>query len=98
LVSALLARVRFGTVEAMREAGLRCPICGEGVLADIAYDEHHPPVDPPKQAPESGEVVTFTCGHDVEVGRLADAARDDPNVERRTSEDVVDPGPAGGAA
>ena len=89
------ARVRFGIVEAMRQAGLRCPICGNGVLADIAYDEHHPPVDPPKQAPESGEVVTFTCGHEVEVGRLADAARDDLNVERRTSDDVVDPGPAG---
>jgi hypothetical protein len=92
LVSVVLARVRFGIMEAMRQAGLRCPICGNGVLTDIAYDEHHPPVDPPKQAPESGEVVTFTCGHEVEVGRLADAARDDPNVERRTSDDVVDPG------
>lgn len=83
-------------MEARRESELRCPICGTGVLADIAYDEHHPPVHPPKQAPESGEVVTFTCGHEVEVGRLEDAARDDPNVERRDSEDVVDPGQTGG--
>jgi hypothetical protein len=84
------------TVEALRERELRCPICGKGVLADIAYDEHHPPVSPPKQAPESGEVVTFTCGHEVEMGRLEEAARDDPNVERRGADDVVDPGETGG--
>jgi hypothetical protein len=83
------------TMEARRERELRCPVCGEGVLADIAYDEHHPPLPKPKQAPESGEVVTFTCGHEVEFGRLGDAASDDPNVERRQAEDVVDPGQTG---
>jgi hypothetical protein len=70
---------------------LRCPVCGEGVLADIAYDEHLPARSMPKQAPESREVVSFTCGHEVEGRFLAEAARDDPNVERREAEDTVTP-------
>jgi hypothetical protein len=61
------------------------------VLGDIAYDEHHPDLGVPKQAPESGEVLTFSCGHEVEERRLAEAARDDPNVERRPTPDTVAP-------
>jgi hypothetical protein len=87
-----------GFVEAKRERELRCPVCGRGVLADIAYDEHHPPLHPPKQAPESAEVITFTCGHEVEARLLGESARTDPNVERRESEDVVDPGQTGGVS
>jgi hypothetical protein len=60
------------------------------VLADIAYDEHHPRLRLPKQAPESSELLTFSCGHEVEARRLAEAARDDPNVERRAAEDTTD--------
>jgi hypothetical protein len=74
-----------------RTETLRCPVCGEGVLADIAYDEHHPGLTMPKQAPESREVLSFTCGHDVEGRFLAEAAGDDPNVERRETEDTVAP-------
>jgi hypothetical protein len=70
---------------------LRCPVCGEGVLTDIAYDEHHPVLERPKQAPESSEVLTFTCGHEVEEHRLAEAARDDPNVERRDAPETPSP-------
>jgi hypothetical protein len=68
---------------------LRCPVCGKGVLRDIAYDEN--PTDPEgiKQAPESVEVLTFTCGHEVEAHRLEEAARRDPNVERRESDETV---------
>ena len=68
---------------------LRCPVCGEGVLGDIAYDEREPSVSPPKQSPDSREVLVFSCGHEIEASRLAEAARDDPNVERRRSEDTV---------
>ncbi|HJS26121.1 MAG TPA: hypothetical protein VJ913_03230 [Actinomycetota bacterium] len=68
---------------------LRCPVCGAGVLRDIAYDEN--PTEPSgiKQAPESLEVLTFTCGHEVEAHRLDEAGRNDPNVERRGSEETV---------
>jgi hypothetical protein len=62
-----------------------------GVLGDIAYDEHHPRLDVPKQAPESREVLSFSCGHEVESGWLGDADRHDPNVERRTASETVDP-------
>jgi hypothetical protein len=74
-----------------RTESLRCPVCGEGVLRDIAYDEHHPDLEKPKQAPESQEVVSFTCGHEVEGRFLAEAARNDSNVERREAEDTVTP-------
>lgn len=60
------------------------------MLSSIAYDEHHPNLPLPKQAPESSEVITFSCGHAVEARRLAEAGRDDPNVERRTAEDTVE--------
>lgn len=79
-------------------AGLRCPICGEGVLASIAYDEHEPELPLPKQAPQSREVLAFSCGHDVEDRLLAEAARNDPNVERRSVEETVMPiDPDGGS-
>lgn len=80
-------------MESRRKSNLRCPICGDGVLGDIAYDEHHPRLSKPKQAPESREVLTFSCGHEVESGWLADAARDDPNVERRQSPETAAPAP-----
>ena len=47
-----------------------------------------------KQAPESREVLTFSCGHEVESRRLREAAGSDPNVERRQSDEslgAVDP-------
>jgi hypothetical protein len=69
---------------------LRCPVCGEGVLRDIAYDENPTEPEENKQAPESVEVLTFTCGHEVEAHRLEEAARRDPNVEGRESDDTVD--------
>jgi hypothetical protein len=70
---------------------LRCPVCGEGVLGDIAYDAQHPNPPQPQQAPESRELLTFSCGHQVEERSLAEAARNDPNVERRTAEETVAP-------
>jgi hypothetical protein len=69
---------------------LRCPVCGVGVLADIAYDED-PTTREPIQRAESREMVAFTCGHEVASMSLAEARRDDPNVERRTAEETVPP-------
>ena len=69
---------------------LRCPVCGTGVLRDIAYDENPNAPDGIKQAPESREVLTFSCGHEVEAHRLEESAGRDPNVERRESDDSVD--------
>ena len=80
-------RVENGIAE---RGDVRCPICGTGVLRDIAYDDN--PTEPTgiKQAPESREVLTFSCGHEVEAHRLDESARRDPNVERRESDDTVD--------
>jgi hypothetical protein len=59
------------------------------VLGDIAYDENPAVRSGPKQAPESHEMLTFSCGHEVESRRLREAARDDPNVERRGSDESL---------
>jgi hypothetical protein len=69
---------------------LRCPVCGVGTLTDIAYDELRGEAGQ-KQDGDSVEVVTFSCGHEVESARLEEARRDDPNVERRTSEETASP-------
>jgi hypothetical protein len=59
-----------------------CPICGEGTLITIDFGE---------QQPDSREVQTFTCGHEVEGAKLHTADADRLNVERRTSEETVTP-------
>jgi hypothetical protein len=59
-----------------------CPVCGEGTLATIGFGE---------QQPESRQVQTFTCGHEVEGARLQTADADQLDVERRTSEETVTP-------
>ena len=41
-----------------------CPICGKGTLVTVEFGD---------QQPESREVQTFTCGHEVEGGRLRTA-------------------------
>jgi hypothetical protein len=77
-------------MEPRSRAQLRCPECGVGVLADIAYDEQ-PAAREPFQDAESREMVTFSCGHEVPSLSLAEARRDDPNVERRTADETVAP-------
>jgi hypothetical protein len=59
-----------------------CPICGKGTLVTVDFGD---------QQPESREVQTFTCGHEVEGGRLRTADADGLDVERRESEDTVMP-------
>jgi len=63
-------------------ASATCPICGKGTLRATDFGT---------QQPESREVRTFTCGHEVEGARLETADADLLDVERRTSEETVTP-------
>jgi hypothetical protein len=75
------------------EPQTRCPICGEGTLADIAYDAGGPAdADVPEQQPESRQVDVYTCGHQVVGGELG-AADGRLDVERRGSEETAEPLP-----
>ena len=53
-----------------------CPICDEGTLRTVDFGD---------QQPESRQVQTFTCGHEVEGARLrtADADRLDVSAAVR---------------
>jgi hypothetical protein len=59
-----------------------CPICGEGTLRTVDFGD---------QQPESREVQTFTCGHEVKGARLKTADADQLDVERRESDETVMP-------
>jgi len=74
------------------DEGTRCPVCGKGVLADIAYDAGARPMPAPEQQPTSRQLDTYTCGHQVPGARL-EAADDQLDVERRTSEEAAEPRP-----
>jgi hypothetical protein len=68
----------------------RCPVCGEGVLQHLGSE------DPDHlQRPESHVIETYTCGHEVTTPALATADADRLEVERRTSDETLDP-PEGG--
>jgi hypothetical protein len=43
------------------------------------------------QRPESPLIETYTCGHEVTTEPLASADADRLEVERRTSDETVDP-------
>jgi hypothetical protein len=59
-----------------------CPICGKGTLITVDYGD---------QQPESRELQTFTCGHEVEGEQLQTSDADRLDVERRRSEETVTP-------
>jgi hypothetical protein len=59
-----------------------CPICGKGTLVTVEFGE---------QQPDSPQMQTFTCGHEVQGGKLRTADADRLDVERRTSEETVTP-------
>jgi hypothetical protein len=70
---------------------LRCPICGRGVVRDIAYDAEAEAADGrPFQDPLAREITEYTCGHRVEGPRLATADQERLDVERRSSEETTD--------
>jgi hypothetical protein len=74
----------------MSDRTTTCPICGQGTLAHIAYDEGRTPSEDLQQQPTSRQVDVYTCGHQVEGARL-ETADDRLDVERRTSEETADP-------
>jgi hypothetical protein len=57
-------------------------MCGKGTLRTVDFGD---------QQPESRQVQTFTCGHEVEGARLQTADANRLDVERRPSEETVTP-------
>jgi hypothetical protein len=74
---------------------MRCPVCGDGVLADISYDHPDRAAEPSRNDGDSYEVFAFTCGHETRGGALATSGHDVIDVERRNVERMVIP-PEGG--
>ncbi|MDP9342270.1 MAG: hypothetical protein M3Q23_09285 [Actinomycetota bacterium] len=68
----------------------RCPVCGQGVLQHLGTESGRR-----LQRPESPIIETYTCGHEVTEPSLATSDADRLEVERRTSQDTVDPPSAG---
>jgi hypothetical protein len=66
----------------------RCPVCGKGTLADIDFGG-----EDQFQDPESRQVDTYTCGHEVPRAPLEVADTDRLDVEQRTSEEATAPNP-----
>ena len=69
----------------------RCPVCGKGVLTDLAFDAD----DRERriaQSPDSRQLETYSCGHEVEGAPLGRAG-DELDVERRTAEETPEPLP-----
>jgi hypothetical protein len=67
----------------------RCPICGRGVLADMAFDWRGP-TKPIKQTAESRQLDTYSCGHRTEGASLASGNAETLDVERRRSEETAE--------
>ena len=67
-----------------------CPICGRGTLVDLAFDERGAGRTT-RQTADSAEVRTYECGHEVVGPSLALADPERMDVERRASQDTVDP-------
>jgi hypothetical protein len=66
----------------------RCPVCGEGTLADIDFGGRDL-----FQDPESRQVDVYTCGHEVPRAPLEVADTERLDVEERTSEEAASPAP-----
>jgi len=71
---------------------MRCPVCGIGVVANIAYDAQPGDDADLEQQPDSREIVTYDCGHEV-VGQPLKRADESLDVERRDSDETVAPLP-----
>lgn len=78
-----------------RKGSLQCPLCSRGTLIDIVFDLE-PGVSEQIQRPDSREMLLFSCGHRVAGDALDSADADRLDVERRQSEETVDPGAADG--
>lgn len=63
-----------------------CPVCGEGRLRDLAFDEGAEQ----RQDADSRQVQTFTCGHEVIGAQLSSADTTRLDVEQRRSDETVE--------
>jgi hypothetical protein len=70
----------------MSDQQRRCPVCGRGVLKHLGTEAADQ-----LQRPESSIIETYSCGHEVSEPPLAGADAERLEVERRTSEDTVEP-------
>jgi len=82
--------------EAEDQLPLKCPTCGRGDLVDINYNEPSDgtrQADTPMQEPDSRQVATYSCGHEVTGPRNDRAEQAGPamDIERRTSDETVPP-------
>lgn len=66
----------------------RCPTCGEGVLADIGWDDARGE-DVIEQRGDSRQVVRYSCGHEVVGAAMDTSDTAQLDVERRRSEDTA---------
>ena len=69
----------------------RCPVCGRGMLNDVAFDEGVQVDGRAKQESDSRQIETYSCGHTAVGARLSTADADELEVEQRTSDEVVAP-------
>jgi hypothetical protein len=67
----------------------RCPVCGNGVLADIDFGGRDL-----FQDPKSRQVDVYSCGHEVDRAPLESADPERLDVERRSSEETAAPAPS----
>jgi hypothetical protein len=74
--------------------GRTCPVCGQGTLADLAFDlEIAEGPGPLEQGADTLELTTYTCGHRVPGPSLGSADQERLDVERRESEESAAPLP-----
>jgi hypothetical protein len=78
-----------------RDGTTRCPVCGRGVLADLAFDATDGDGPDLRQSADSREVLTYSCGHEVAGPSVRTADADRLDVERRSSEETAEPAPEG---
>lgn len=88
-----LAHASAGYLPPMSRAkGLtQCPMCGKGTLVDVIFDTAPERGEAPHQRADSIETSIYSCRHEVSGPSLATADGDALAVERRRSEDTVEP-------
>lgn len=72
------------------QAQTRCPECGVGTLTDVTFDSTTD-TNESVQTADSREVATYSCGHRVQGASLATEDDDQLIVERRGTDETVDP-------
>jgi len=81
-------------MRAHTHSDVRCPVCGQGVVTDITYDQEAEDPDVIEQQPDARQAVDYSCGHRV-LGAPLRAADERLDVERRDSVESATPLPEG---